>query len=175
MYICDVKINNYITIYVNIIKLLKFSKQCVNIKRNKKGELVTRIASVTNLPGYVPPAPVTAPVPGVVVQTAPAPGGPLTATFDGSSISLSDGRSFSVTKSEVFMAAPEIEMKSPSGAKVTISYDGKVAYNSEVPFHYTVEDYNNYNIYCKMEVEETNGTKWSVKIQHGTKYKLTIE
>ncbi len=155
-----------------------FQEVTVNIKRNKKGEIVARVASVINLPGYVAPSG-PAPVVGAPINTPPpvtsTPGGPLTATVSSDAISLSDGRSFSISKSEVFMAAPEIEMKSPVGAKVTISYEGKVAYTSEVPFHYTVEDYNNYNVYCKMEVEETNGAKWSCKIQHGTKYKLTIE
>lgn len=114
------------------------------------------------------PAPTTAPA---------ASSGPLTAKFDGKTITLSNGKTYIVKRErdQSGMNGPQVIMKAPEGAAVTITQDGgKEVYNGEVPFVYTVKDYNYYNTYFKLEVTEV-GQKWSVKMQNGTGYRFVIE
>ena len=102
--------------------------------------------------------------------------GPLTAKYEDGSIRLSNGKTYTVTRSKdpSGMNGPQVIMKAPEGASVTITQDGgKEVYTGEVPFVYEVKDWNFYNTYFKLEVTEGN-QKWSVKLQNGTGYRLTI-
>jgi hypothetical protein len=143
----------------------------IMIKKKKKGEYITRVvsapASSTPIPDMEPTAKTSAPV---------TSSGPVTAKYDGESITLSNGMSYTVKRErdQSGMNGPQVIMKAPEGATVTITQDGgKEVYNGEVPFVYEVKTIENYNTYFKLEVTEGN-QKWSVKMQNGTGYRLVI-
>ncbi len=142
----------------------------IMVKQKKKGDYVFRVVS----------APQGAAMPDVEAPTAAAPAasssGPLTAKYEDGTIRLSNGKMYTVTRSKdpSGMNGPQVIMKAPEGASVTITQDGgKEVYNGEVPFVYEVKDWNFYNTYFKLEVTE-GSQKWSVKLQNGTGYRLTI-
>jgi len=143
----------------------------IMIKKKKKGEYITRVvsapASSTPIPDMEPTAKSSVPV---------TSSGPVTAKYDGESITLSNGKSYTVKRErdQSGMNGPQVIMKAPEGATVTITQDGgKEVYNGEVPFVYEVKTIDNYNTYFKLEVTEGN-QKWSVKMQNGTGYRLVI-
>jgi hypothetical protein len=147
------------------------------ISKNKKGAYAFKIKSATGDMGR-PTAPVmTASQPmGTSTPSAPEK---LSATYSDGYITVSNGNSYSVTKSGTpgGWPSPHVIMKAPVGAKITISYDDtSEKYNSEVPFEYTVQDYNNNNSYFRLTVDEGGPDKtWYVRLQNGTGYQLTIE
>lgn len=143
----------------------------IMLKKKKKGEYVTRVVSAPASSAPIPDmdAPTQAP-------SSTASSGPVTAKYDGESITLSNGQSYTVKRErdQSGMNPPQVIMKAPEGATVTITQDGgKEVYTGEVPFVYSVQDYNYYNTYFKLEVTEGN-KKWSVKMQNGTGYRLVI-
>ncbi len=99
----------------------------------------------------------------------------LTARVEGKKIVLSDGRTldwkYTKTKS---LTGVEIEMKEPLNAQVAVSYDGKLAYETEVPFYYREPDWKKFKEYFKLTVKETNGATWSVKLQHSNNNRILI-
>ncbi|MCE2998159.1 MAG: hypothetical protein ACK5RG_11225 [Cyclobacteriaceae bacterium] len=141
----------------------------IMVKQKKKGDYVFRVVSAPQgaaMPDAEEPA----------AAPAAASSGPLTAKYEDGSIRLSNGKTYTVTRSKdpSGMNGPQVIMKAPEGASVTITQDGgKEVYNGEVPFVYEVKDWNFYNTYFKLEVTEGN-QKWSVKLQNGTGYRLTI-
>lgn len=163
-------------------QIMRWGKDCTySITKNKKGEYVFDKKSCT---GVLPTAG------GGVSVTAPASpqeaaGMPpattevtkLTAKVEGEEIVLSDGRRLTISKKQANWPDPHVIMKNPEGAKVTISYDdGKDTYNTEIPFDYTVKNWEKNNIYFKLTVDEGGPDKtWSVRLQHGTAYIITIE
>jgi|GEM_PF-1441737 len=185
----------------------KLTELTTVIKQNAKGEYILRTIDGTenvtdaqnagvNNPGYsvAPTSQPTQPIQPTSQAAAPAPtaqptqpstpaapvassSGPLTAKFDGKTITLSNGKTYNVKRErdQSGMNGPQVIMKAPEGAAVTITQDGgKEVYNGDVPFVYTVKDYNYYNTYFKLEVTE-GGQKWSVKMQNGTSYRFVIE
>ena len=102
--------------------------------------------------------------------------GNVTARVEGKKIVLSDGRSldwrYAKTKS---LTGVEIEMKEPVNAQVAISYDGKVAHETDVPFFYREPDWKKHKDYFKLTVRETNGATWSVKLQHSSNSRIIID
>ncbi len=141
----------------------------IMVKQKKKGDYVFRVVSAPQ-GAAMPDAEEPAPAP------AAASSGPLTAKYEDGSIRLSNGKTYTVTRSKdpSGMNGPQVIMKAPEGASVTITQDGgKEVYTGDVPFVYTVKDWNFYNTYFKLEVTESN-QKWSVKLQNGTGYRLTI-
>lgn len=165
-------------------QLMRMGKNCTYIvKKNKNGEYVVNLKSAEGT--YGPPrepvsvsAP-TSPAAAAGYTPAPAQGTKLTATTDGSSINLSDGRSFTITKARTpgNWPSPHVIMKAPTGAKVTITYDdGTNTYNTEVPFDYEVSNYEHNNHYFKLTVDEGGPDRtWYVRLQNSTSYQLTIE
>ncbi|NOS94108.1 MAG: hypothetical protein HOP30_19500 [Cyclobacteriaceae bacterium] len=141
----------------------------IMVKQKKKGDYVFRVVSAPQgaaMPDAEEPA----------AAPAASSSGPLTAKLEDGSIRLSNGKTYTVTRSKdpSGMNGPQVIMKAPEGASVTITQDGgKEVYTGEVPFVYTVKDWNFYNTYFKLEVTEGN-QKWSVKLQNGTGYRLTI-
>jgi len=141
----------------------------IMVKQKKKGNYVFRVVSAPQ-GAAMPDAEEASPAP------AAASSGPLTAKYEDGTIRLSNGKMYTVTRSKdpSGMNGPQVIMKAPEGASVTITQDGgKEVYNGEVPFVYEVKDWNFYNTYFKLEVTE-GSQKWSVKLQNGTGYRLTI-
>lgn len=105
-------------------------------------------------------------------ETAPAKK-TITAELKGDQIVLGDGRTLNITykKNPSFSwPRPIIEMLSPVGAKVVLSYDGRVRYNSEAPFLWKEGENDKY---LKFEVEEYD-RKWSLKIKPKNDMQMTI-
>ena len=102
--------------------------------------------------------------------------GNITARVEGKKIILSDGRAldwkYAKTKS---LTGVEIEMKEPIGAQVAISYDGKLAHETDVPFYYRERDWKKSKDYFKITVRESNGVSWSVKLQHSNNNRVVID
>ncbi len=142
----------------------------IMVKQKKKGEYVTRIVSAPRSATSMPDMEEVKPT------NAPQSSEPLTAKYDGETITLSNGKSYSVKRErdQSGMEGPQVIMKAPEGATVTITQDGGTEiYNGEVPFVYTVKDWNFNNSYFKLEVTEGK-QKWFVKMQNGTGYRLVI-
>jgi hypothetical protein len=163
-------------------QILRWGKDCTySITKNKKDIYVFDKKSCTGaLPTAGGGVGVTAPsspqeasgmAPPVIETKA------LTAKVSGDEIVLSDGRRLTISKKQANWPDPHVVMKNPEGAKVTISYDdGKDTYNTEIPFDYTVKNWEKNNIYFKLTVDEGGPDKtWSVRLQHATNYILTIE
>ncbi|MEL6557607.1 MAG: DUF4476 domain-containing protein [Bacteroidota bacterium] len=100
----------------------------------------------------------------------------IQARVEGNKILLSDGRTldWKYTKTKR-LTGVEVEMKDPINAQIAISYDGKVAYESEVPFFYREPDWKKSRDYFKVSVREPNGNRWSVKLQHSSNYRILID
>jgi hypothetical protein len=164
-------------------QIMRWGKDCTySIVKNKKGEYIFDKKSCT---GALPTAN------GGVSVSAPsspqeAAGKPalaaieptkLSAKVEGDEIILSDGRRLAITRTKANWPDPHVIMKNPIGAKVVISYDdGKDAFNTEVPFDYTVKNWEKNNVYFKLTVDEGGPDKtWFVRLQHGTAYIITLE
>jgi hypothetical protein len=108
--------------------------------------------------------------------TSRGQGNAASARVEGNRIILSDGRSLSWKYTKLHaMTGVEIEMKEPLNAMVSVSYDGKEAFNSDVPFMYVEKDWKRNNSYFKLEVKESDGTSWSVKLKHSSNYRILID
>lgn len=102
-------------------------------------------------------------------------GGEISAQLQGQTIVLGDGRVINWKYTNISgMVGSEIEMKVPVQAQVTISYDGKQAFKSEVPFVYREKDFKKFDAYFKLSVVEANGTTWSVKMPHKKNNKVLL-
>ncbi|MCB0483929.1 MAG: DUF4476 domain-containing protein [Flavobacteriales bacterium] len=107
---------------------------------------------------------------------APGRSGSISARVEGKKIILSDGRSLDWKYTKLHsMTGVEIEMKEPLNAIVSVSYDGKEAFSSDVPFMYAEKDWKRNNSYFKLEVKEENGVWWSVKLKHSSNYRILID
>lgn len=103
-------------------------------------------------------------------------GQPITARSEGKKIILGDGRTLDWKYTKLrSLTGVEIEMLEPVGAKVTISYDGQTAKETEVPFMYREPDWKRSKDYFKLAVIETNGTSWSIKLQHSNNNRILID
>ena len=102
--------------------------------------------------------------------------GQISAMVEGNQIVLGDGRTleWKYTKTKKLMGV-EVEMKAPLSAQVAILYDGKRAYESEVPFYYAEKDWKRNRDYFKLFVRETSGVSWEVKMQHSNNNRILIE
>ena len=100
----------------------------------------------------------------------------LTARVEGKKIVLSDGRTlnWAYTKTKK-LTGVEIEMLEPVGAMVAISYDDKLAKETDVPFFYREPDWKRSRDYFKLTVREQSGATWSVKLQHSSNYRILID
>jgi hypothetical protein len=163
-------------------QIMRWGKDCTySIVKNKKGEYIFDKKSCTGaLPTANGGVSVTAPKSPEEAAGMPAPTSQpkqLSGKVEGDEIVLSDGRRFSITRTKANWPDPHVIMKNPTGAKVSITYDdGKDTYNTEVPFDYTVKNWEKNNIYFKLTVDEGGPDKtWSVRLQHGTAYIITIE
>lgn len=164
-------------------QITRWGKDCsYSIVKNKKGEYIFDKKTCS---GVLPTANngvnVSAPRSPQEAAGMPAPAAiqptQLSGKVEGDEIVLSDGRRLAITRTKANWPDPHVIMKNPNGAKVVISYDdGKDAFNTEVPFDYTVKNWEKNNVYFKLTVDEGGPDKtWYVRLQHGTAYIITIE
>lgn len=154
--------------------VMRAGKDCTYIlKKDKKGQYVVRVKSCLN------PFPQG---PGAGGDEPMSSGGSqpekLSASYSDGVITVNNGNTYTVTKSRTSgMPSPHVIMNAPVGAKVTITYDNNAEkYETEVPFDYVVDDYNNNNSYFRLTVDEGGPDKtWYVRLQNSNGYKLTIE
>jgi hypothetical protein len=151
------------------------------IEKNKKGERVLRVRSCSEDPiagGTATGAPAAESAP---VASTPEPASApaqLKATYANGTITLNDGRTFTVQKVKVNgMTYPRLFFSVLQGAQVSIVYDdNKEKYSAESPMKYEVKDFSNNNAYFTLTVDEGGPEKtWHVKLQNANGYDLKIE
>ena len=105
------------------------------------------------------------------------PTGPQEAKVIGNQIVLSDDRTFELTVASSQYIVPQVIMKNPVGANVTIAYpDGQNTFTAQVPFIYNVPVSSKYNAYFKLTVvENIAGKTWYIKLQNNSYTDITIK
>ncbi len=81
------------------------------------------------------------------------------AKLDGTTITLADGRVFTLRETNVMLPYPELEIKAPAGARVDLYYGDKLLHGEEAPYLFKDLEIDKY---LKVVVKEPSGT-WSVK------------
>ncbi|MEP1094149.1 MAG: DUF4476 domain-containing protein [Cyclobacteriaceae bacterium] len=98
--------------------------------------------------------------------------GQVSARVEGNNIILSDGRTFTWKYVDLRTAGVKVEMLDPAGASAKISYDGREAFSSEVPFEFD-GGWKNTSSYFKLEVIEADRS-WSIKLKNRNGNKILI-
>ena len=94
----------------------------------------------------------------------------VSARLEGDTITLADGRVFTLRATNVMLPFPELEVKAPAGARVELYYGDKLRHAEEAPF--LVKDLA-IDKYVKVVVRESSSA-WSVKFMPKKGHRTTL-